>query len=670
MEEFKRLKGFNEIQNKLIKRKRGEKMTQENLDKKIEEKTEKVERKTERRTRTPRKNTGTTRNARTTRSTRTTKNAKEEKIEKTEETTVKRERKTENRIGKRTEKRETRKSRANNNIFKKGKLKIIPLGGLHEVGKNITVFEYEDEIIVVDCGLSFPEDDMLGIDLVIPDITYLQKNVDKIKGLIITHGHEDHIGSVPYLLKQINIPVYAPRLAMGLIRNKLEEHKILRSSKLIEVMQGETITLGKNFKVEFIRSTHSIPDSVMLAIKTPVGTILHTGDFKVDYTPIDGKIMDLGRIAELGNEGILALMSDSTNAERKGFTMSESSIGPVFDNLFDGCTKRIVVATFASNVHRVQQIVNSAVKYKRKIAVCGRSMINMINTARELGYIDCPEDLFIDIDMMSTYNDEQLVIITTGSQGETMSALTRMAAGDHRKVKITPNDLVIISANPIPGNEKLVSKVIDDLMQIGAEVVYSALADVHVSGHACQEEQKLIFALAKPKFFIPVHGEYRQLIAHAETAQSMGIPAKNIVLMENGRVVELSEDEIKLAGMVPNGRVLVDGLGVGDVGNIVLRDRQHLSQDGLIVIVLTMDSSTGEVVAGPDVISRGFVYVRESENLMDEVKSVVRHEIKKCEEKEIRDWSTIKSTVRENLRDYIFVKTKRNPMIIPIIMEV
>ena len=673
MEEFKRLKGFNEIQNKLIKRKRGEKMTQENLDKKIEEKTEKVERKTERRTRAPRKNTGVTRNARTTRSSRTTKNTKEEKIEKgekTEETTVKRERKTENRIGKRTEKRETRKSRANNNIFKKGKLKIIPLGGLHEVGKNITVFEYEDEIIVVDCGLSFPEDDMLGIDLVIPDITYLQKNVDKIKGLIITHGHEDHIGSVPYLLKQINIPVYAPRLAMGLIRNKLEEHKILRSSKLIEVMQGETITLGKNFKVEFIRSTHSIPDSVMLAIKTPVGTILHTGDFKVDYTPIDGKIMDLGRIAELGNEGILALMSDSTNAERKGFTMSESSIGPVFDNLFDGCTKRIVVATLASNVHRVQQIVNSAVKYKRKIAVCGRSMINMINTARELGYIDCPEDLFIDIDMMSTYNDEQLVIITTGSQGETMSALTRMAAGDHRKVKITPNDLVIISANPIPGNEKLVSKVIDDLMQIGAEVVYSALADVHVSGHACQEEQKLIFALAKPKFFIPVHGEYRQLIAHAETAQSMGIPAKNIVLMENGRVVELSEDEIKLAGMVPNGRVLVDGLGVGDVGNIVLRDRQHLSQDGLIVIVLTMDSSTGEVVAGPDVISRGFVYVRESENLMDEVKSVVRHEIKKCEEKEIRDWSTIKSTVRENLRDYIFVKTKRNPMIIPIIMEV
>ena len=563
-----------------------------------------------------------------------------------------------------------RKTKRNEMIFKKQKLKIIPLGGLHEVGKNITVFEYDDEIIVVDCGLSFPEDDMLGVDLVIPDITYLQRNVEKIKGLIITHGHEDHIGSVPYLLKQINIPVYAPKLAMGLIKNKLEEHRILRSSTLIEVTQGQKIKFGKYFEVEIIRSTHSVPDSVMLAIKTPVGTILHTGDFKVDYTPIDGKIMDLGRIAELGNEGILALMSDSTNAERKGFTMSESSIGPVFDELFDGCTKRIVVATFASNVHRVQQIVSSAVKYHRKIAICGRSMINMITTAKELGYIDCPDDIFIDIDTMSTYNDEQLVIITTGSQGETMSALTRMAAGDHRKVKITPNDLVIISANPIPGNEKSVSKVIDDLMQIGAEVVYSALADVHVSGHACQEEQKLIFALTKPKFFIPVHGEYRQLRAHAETAQMMGIPAKNIVMMENGRVVELDENEIKLNGMVPNGRVLVDGLGVGDVGNIVLRDRQHLSQDGLIVIVLTMDSSTGEVVAGPDVISRGFVYVRESENLMDDVKNVVRHEIRKCEEKGIRDWATIKSTVRENLRDYIFSKTKRNPMIIPIIMEV
>ena len=555
-------------------------------------------------------------------------------------------------------------------IFKKSKLKIIPLGGLHEVGKNITVFEYEDEIIVVDCGLSFPEDDMLGIDLVIPDVTYLERNKEKIKGLIITHGHEDHIGSVPYFLKQINVPIYAPKLAIGLIKNKLEEHKLLRSTKLIEVTPGQTIILGNYFKIEFIRSTHSIPDSVMLAITTPIGTVLHTGDFKVDYTPIDGKIMDFGRIAELGNKGILALMSDSTNAERKGFTMSESSVGEVLDKLFIHCKKRIVVATFASNVHRVQQIVNAAVKYGRKIAVCGRSMINMITTARELGYIGCPEDVFIDIDKIGIYNDEQLVIITTGSQGEPMSALTRMAAGDHRKVKITQNDLVIISANPIPGNEKFVSKVIDDLMQIGAEVVYSSLEAVHVSGHACQEEQKLILALTKPKYFIPVHGEYRQLRAHSETAQSMGIDKEHIIMMSNGRILEINEDGAELTGSVQSGRVLVDGLGVGDVGSVVLRDRQHLSQDGLIVIVLTMDSSTGEVVAGPDVISRGFVYVKESENLMDDVKSVVRHEIKKCEERGIRDWATIKSAARENLRDYIFMKTKRNPMIIPIIMEV
>ena len=646
-------------------------MTQE---KKSNEKEEKIDRKpkntrttkTTRTTRTPRKNdtkNSTEKEKTNNRNTRVGKETKKQEYEKNQEN---------NKVEVREEKKrvERKTTKKKENIFKKSKLKIIPLGGLHEVGKNITVFEYEDEIIVVDCGLSFPEDDMLGIDLVIPDITYLQRNVDKIKGLIITHGHEDHIGSVPYFLKQINIPVYAPKLAMGLIRNKLEEHRILRNSTLVEITQGQTINFGKNFKVEFIRSTHSIPDSVMLSITTPVGTILHTGDFKIDYTPIDGKIMDFGRIAELGNKGILALMSDSTNAERKGFTMSESSIGPVFDDLFEGCTKRIVVATFASNVHRVQQIVSSAVKYKRKIAICGRSMINMIMTAKDLGYIDCPDDIFIDIDTMSTYNDEQLVIITTGSQGETMSALTRMAAGEHRKVKITQNDLVIISANPIPGNEKSVSKVIDDLMQIGAEVVYSALADVHVSGHACQEEQKLIFALAKPKFFIPVHGEYRQLKAHAETAQMMGVEAKNIVLMENGRIVELDENEIKFNGSVPNGKIFVDGLGVGDVGNIVLRDRQHLSQDGLIVIVLTMDSSTGEVVAGPDVISRGFVYVRESENLMDDVKNVVRHEIFKCEDKGIKDWATIKSTVRENLRDYIFAKTKRNPMIIPIIMEV
>ena len=597
---------------------------------------------------------------------RNAKTKKEEnKIEKTVAENVKK-------VKEERNKGETKNKRGRNNqkIFKNKKLKIIALGGLHEIGKNITVFEYDNEMIVVDCGLSFPEDDMLGVDLVIPDTTYLEKNVDKIKGLVITHGHEDHIGSIPYLLKKINIPIYATRLTAGLIRNKLEEHKLVKSTKLIEVMQGETISLGKNFKVEFIRSSHSIPDSVMLGIQTPAGTVLHTGDFKVDYTPIDGKIMDLGRIAELGNQGILALMSDSTNAERKGFTMSESSVGEVFDKLFLNCTKRIVVATFASNVHRVQQIVNSAVRNNRKIAVCGRSMINMITTARELNYIECPENLFIDIDMIKNYPDDQLVIITTGSQGETMSALTRMAAGEHRKVKITPNDLVIISATPIPGNEKFVSKVIDDLMQIGADVVYSSLEDIHVSGHACQEEQKLILALAKPKYFIPVHGEYRQLIAHSETAQSMGMDKENIVMLQNGKILEIDEDGMEFTGSVQSGRILVDGLGVGDVGNIVLRDRQHLSQDGLIVIVLTMDSQTGEVVAGPDVISRGFVYVRESENLMDEVKNVVRSEVRKCEEKGIRDWATIKSTVRENLRNYIFAKTKRNPMIIPIIMDI
>ena len=594
--------------------------------------------------------------------TKGTKNIKGEKKETTKANTINNTKNARNARGS--------NKKQNQDIFKKSNLKIIPLGGLHEIGKNITVFEYEDEIIVVDCGISFPEDDMLGVDLVIPDVTYLVKNQEKIKGMVITHGHEDHIGGIPYFLKQINVPIYATRLTAGLISNKLEEHKLLRSTDMHIVNQGDTIKLGNNFKVEFIRSSHSIPDSVMLAITTPAGTILHTGDFKVDYTPIDGQIMNFGRIAELGGQGILALMSDSTNAERRGFTMSESSVGDVFEKLFMNCTKRIVVATFASNVHRIQQIVNSAVKYGRKIAVCGRSMINIITTAVELGYIECPDNIFIDIDMIGSYTDDQLVIITTGSQGEPMSALTRMAAGDHRKVKITPNDLIIISATPIPGNEKYVSKVIDDLMQLGAEVVYSALADVHVSGHACQEEQKLILALAKPKYFIPVHGEYRQLRAHQETAELMGIDKDNIFMLTNGRVLELNENEAKFTGTVPSGRVLVDGLGVGDVGNIVLRDRQHLAQDGFIVIVLTMDSQTGEVVAGPDVISRGFVYVRESENLMDDVKSVVRHEVSKCEERGVRDWSTIKSTVKENLRDYLFIKTKRNPMIIPIIMEV
>ncbi len=553
--------------------------------------------------------------------------------------------------------------------FKKSKLKIIALGGLDEIGKNITVFEYEDEIILVDCGLEFPDDDMLGVDLVIPDVTYLVKNKEKIKGLFITHGHEDHIGAIPYVIAQVNMPIYATRLASKLIENKLEEHHLLNSTKLTIVEQGQTVNAGK-MQVEFIRSSHSIPDAVMFAIHTPVGTIVHTGDFKVDYTPIDGQMMDLGRLAELGKQGVLALLADSTNSERKGFTMSEKSIGPVFDNLFDGCKKRIVVATFASNVHRVQQIVNSAVKYGRKIAISGRSMINMIDAARELNYIDAPDDLFIDIDLIKNYTDEQLVIITTGSQGETMSALTRMANGEHKKVTITGNDLVIISANPIPGNEKSVSKVIDQLMKIGAEVVYSTLADIHVSGHACQEEQKLIMALVKPKYFLPVHGEYRQLMAHKDTAIEMGIPKENIFITGNGRILEMNQDEAKFIGTVPSGKVMVDGLGVGDVGSVVLRDRQHLSQDGLIVIVMSMAGQTGEIVSGPDVISRGFVYVKESENLMEDVKSFIREEIKELEERHITDWTTIKSTLKDDVRDFVYGKTQRNPMILPIIMEV
>ena len=557
-------------------------------------------------------------------------------------------------------------------IFKRSSnenLKIIPIGGIEEIGKNMTVFEYGNDIVIIDCGVAFPEDDMLGIDLVIPDFTYLIKNKEKIRGLVITHGHEDHIGSIPYFLKEVNVPIYATKLTAGLIKNKLEEHRLVESTKMTIVEQGETVNFG-SMQVEFIRSNHSIPDAVALAIYTPVGVVIHTGDFKIDFTPIDNKIIDLGRIAELGNRGVLALLSDSTNAERKGFTMSERTVGETIDKLFINCQKRIVVATFASNVHRIQQIVDAAVKNHRKIAICGRSMINVIETAIELGYINVPTNTFIDIDMITNYTDDQLVIITTGSQGEPMSALTRMANGEHKKVTLTPNDLVIISANPIPGNEKFVGKVIDDLMKIGVEVVYSSLMDVHVSGHACQEEQKLMIALAKPKYFIPVHGEYRQLVAHIDTAKQLGYTSKNTFIMQNGKVLELNEDMAKFNGNVQVGKVMVDGLGVGDVGNIVLRDRQHLSSDGLIIVVLTMDSSSGEIVAGPDVISRGFVYVRESENLMDELKGVLRQVVRECEGSEIRDWASIKNLIKENLRTYIFQKTKRNPMIIPIVMEV
>ena len=552
----------------------------------------------------------------------------------------------------------------------KSNLKIIALGGLDEIGKNITVFQYEDEIIIDDCGLEFPDDDMLGVDLVIPDVTYLEQNKDKIKGIFITHGHEDHIGSLPYIVEKLDFPtIYATKLTCKLIEHKMEEHNLLNSAKIQVVDQGQIIEAG-NMAVEFIRSSHSIPDSCMLAIHTPVGVVVHTGDFKVDFTPIDGQMMDFARLAELGNEGVLALLSDSTNSEKKGFTMSEKSVGPVLDHLFEGCKKRIVIATFASNVHRVQQIINSAVKYGRKVAISGRSMINMIQSARELNYINCPEDLFIDIDLIKNYNDEQLVLMTTGSQGETMSALTRMANGEHKKVTLTGNDLVIISATPIPGNEKSVSKVIDKLMKLGTEVVYSSLQNVHTSGHASQEEQKMVIALTKPKFFLPVHGEYRQLRAHRDTAIDMGIPKDNIFLTGNGRVLEINQTEAKFTGTVPSGGVMVDGLGVGDVGNVVLHDRQHLSQDGLIVIVMTMDGKTGEIVSGPDVISRGFVYVRESENLMDELKAYIREEIGRLEERHVVDWTIIKSTLKDDVRDFVYDKTQRNPMILPIIMEV
>ena len=549
------------------------------------------------------------------------------------------------------------------------RLKIIPLGGLEEIGKNMTVFEYGNEMILVDCGVAFPEDEMLGVDLVIPDFSYLTKNKEKLKAMVITHGHEDHIGSIPYVLKEINVPIYATRLTLGLIKNKLEEHKLVRSTSMKCVKAGDVITLG-NFKIEFIRVNHSIADSVALAITTPVGTVVHTGDFKIDYTPIDGNLIDLARFAELGKKGVLALMSDSTNSERSGYTMSESSVGKVFDGIFADCKKRIIVATFASNIHRVQQIVNSAMKNNRKVAICGRSMENVMNVAIELGYLDIPEGVLIDIDEIDSYPPERLTLITTGSQGEEMSGLSRMASGTHRKVTITNQDLVIISATPIPGNEKLVSNVIDDLFKIGAEVIYHTLKDIHVSGHACQEEQKLILSLVKPKYFIPVHGEFRHLQAHGETAIKVGVDPNNVIMLANGKVLELDKNFCKVTGTVPAGQILVDGLGVGDVGNIVLRDRQHLSQDGLIIVVIAMDNKTGKVMAGPDVISRGFVYVRESEDLMVGMRKEILKDIEKIQESGIKDWSTIKNTIRDTVHDFVFSKTRRNPMIIPIISEI
>ncbi|HEX2927673.1 MAG TPA: ribonuclease J [Ruminiclostridium sp.] len=551
----------------------------------------------------------------------------------------------------------------------KKKLKVIPLGGLQEIGKNITAFEYGDDILVVDCGLSFPEDEMLGIDLVIPDVTYLVKNKEKVRGIVLTHGHEDHIGALPYVLRELNVPLYGTKLTLGLIKCKLEEHGLLDTVQLETVQQGQTVELGA-FKVEFIRSTHSIADSVALAIFTPIGTIVHTGDFKIDYTPIEGQPMDLARLAELGRKGVLMLMCDSTNVENEGYTMSERTVGETFNEIFMNCKSRILVATFASNVHRVQQIFNAAVKFGRKVTVLGRSMINVVNVAMDLGYLNVPEGVLIDLDNMDKVPRDKLVIITTGSQGEPMSALTRITFNEHKKVEIVPNDLVIISASPIPGNEKLISKVINELFKKGAKVIYEALADVHVSGHACQEEIKLIHNLVKPKFFMPVHGEHRHLRQHADLAVRMGMPSENIFIMEIGKVLELTNDSAKINGAVTAGKVLVDGLGVGDVGNVVLRDRKHLSQDGLIVVVITIEGDTGNVVAGPDIISRGFVYVRESEDLMEQLKEIAKQAINKSSAKSQGDWSIRKSAIREALKDCIYERTKRKPMILPIIMEI
>lgn len=551
----------------------------------------------------------------------------------------------------------------------KQKLKVIPLGGLQEIGKNITVFEYGEDIIVVDCGLTFPEDDMLGIDLVIPDISYLTKNKDKVRGLILTHGHEDHIGAVPYFLKEINVPVYGTRLTLGLLKYKLEEHGLLSTTELIDIEPGETFKLGA-FKIEFIRTNHSIADSVALALHTPVGIIVHTSDFKIDYTPIEGKATDLARFSELGKKGVLLLMCDSTNAERPGYTMSERTVGETFEEIFMNAKSRIIVASFASNVHRIQQIIDAAHKFNRKVTVVGRSMVNVVNVAMELGYLNVPEGTMIDLDLIDKYPPNRVVIITTGSQGEPMSALSRMAVNEHKKVEIEPGDLIIISASPIPGNEKSIFKVINELFKKGADVIYESLADVHVSGHACQEELKLIHNLVKPKYFMPVHGEYRHLKQHANLASKMGMPPENIFVMEIGRVLELTADSARVNGTVSSGRILVDGLGVGDVGSIVLRDRKLLSQDGLIVVVITTEKESGQIVAGPDIISRGFVYVRESEDLIENAREIIKKTLARLEGKKGNDWSAKKGIIKDDLREYLYEKTKRKPMILPIIMEI
>lgn len=551
---------------------------------------------------------------------------------------------------------------------KKNKLKIIPLGGLGEIGKNITAIEYDDDIIIIDCGMAFPEDEMLGIDIVIPDITYLIKNKDKLRGLFLTHGHEDHIGAIPYVLKKINIPVYGTRLTMGLVGNKLIEHK-LDDVSLNVINPGEHVKTG-NFKINFIGTNHSIPDSVGFAVETPVGTVIHTGDFKIDYTPINGNVIDLNTFAEFGRKGVLIALSDSTNVERSGYTQSERVVGNKFMDIFKKCNQRIIVATFASNIHRVQQIVNAAVAYNRKVAVSGRSMVNVIKVAQELGYLETPEDTFININDLKKYKDEEIALITTGSQGEPMSALTRMANSDHKKLEIKEGDMVIISANPIPGNEKTVARVINMLYKKGADVLYDTLEEIHVSGHARQEELKLMLTLLKPKFFMPVHGEFRHLKHHAKLAMELGIKEENIIIAQTGDVVEINSKSAQVNGTVPSGNILVDGLGVGDVGNIVLRDRKHLSENGLIIVVITMDKSTGEIISGPDIISRGFVYVRENVDLIEESRENVNIALNKCKDSGTKDWGTIKNMIKDDLNSFIYDRIQRSPMILPIIMEV
>ncbi|SFH47496.1 ribonuclease J [Tindallia magadiensis] len=549
------------------------------------------------------------------------------------------------------------------------KIKIIPLGGLREIGKNLTLVEYKNEILIIDCGLSFPDDEMLGIDIVLPDTTYLEKNKDRIKGVVLTHGHEDHIGALPYLLKKINLPIYGTRLTLGLLEAKLKEHKLDRKVHLQRVKAGDMFQLGA-FNIEFIRSSHSIPDACAIAVHTSEGIILHTGDFRIDYSTVDGEMIDLHRLGELGKQGVLVMLADSTNAERPGTTMSESKIGVALENAFMNTKSRIIVATFASHIHRLQQIINTAEKFNRKIVISGRSMINVFEVGAELGALHVPKDILIDIREMDDYPDDQLLLLTTGSQGEPMAALSRMASNDHRKLDIQKGDLVIFSASPIPGNEKMVSRVINQLFEKGADVIYDPMAEVHTSGHACQEELKLIHRLVNPKYFIPVHGEYRHLKQHANLAARMGVPEENIFTMENGQVLEMNQKQAKITGKVQAGPVLVDGLGVGDVGSIVLRDRKHLAEDGLMVVVVTLDKKEAKVVAGPDIISRGFVYVRESEDLLGEAREEVQKSLEQCEQKGIREWSQLKNAIRDSLKDFLYQKTQRRPMILPIIMEV